>query len=201
MLESYRVYNDKFLPTLNILDPNTANSWSKMRKIVMNYGHNFKQRHLKLMMCLILYMVLIYVLTWLNNIGVIRLNRTATVELRPFLDIDYFLFTILVIVIIFYIQRINKFAENHVNTLIKIKDLLSELQSNSKHYFGIGTKSKLSFVSLQEKEVQDKAISNPTLKIYIKKLREIVPMEQIPDHLSECAKSWGAAISSVEKEK
>ena len=74
-----------------------------MRKLVMNYGHNFKQRHLKLMMCLILYMILIYTLTWLNNIGVIRLNKSATVELRPFLDVDYFLFTGLVIAIIFYI--------------------------------------------------------------------------------------------------
>jgi hypothetical protein len=38
MLEPYRVFTDKFLPTLNFLDPNNAATWLKIKKLSGNYG-------------------------------------------------------------------------------------------------------------------------------------------------------------------
>ena len=39
MIVPYRAYTNKYLPTVNFFDVNTANSWVRMKKQIKNYGY------------------------------------------------------------------------------------------------------------------------------------------------------------------
>lgn len=45
MISPYRAFTNKYLPTLNFFDANSANSWVRMKKQIRNYGYQFQQRN------------------------------------------------------------------------------------------------------------------------------------------------------------
>jgi len=54
------------------------------------------------------HMGFVYAFTWLNNLGYVKLGSFAS-DLTPFLDIDYFLLTVVNVSVLTYIARINNF--------------------------------------------------------------------------------------------
>jgi len=54
------------------------------------------------------HMGFVYAFAWLNNLGYVKLGSFAS-DLAPFLDIDYFLLTVVNVSVLTYIARINNF--------------------------------------------------------------------------------------------
>ena len=109
MICPYRAYTNKYVPTLNFFDVNTANSWVKMKKQLKNYGYQFQQRNGLLVISLTAYMGIVYAFSWLNNLGYVKLGKNLTGDLSPFLDIDYFIYTIVNVGVLIYIAKLNVF--------------------------------------------------------------------------------------------
>lgn len=200
LIEPYRVYTDKFLPTINFLDPNSAATWLKIKKVVSNYGHQFRQRNLALIVGLNAYMVLIYIFRWMTELGLIKLGKSVDADLSPFLNIDYVVFTFLNMGILFYLARLNEFNENHVMDTMRIKDFLEELQGYARHFFGVGT-TKVSLSKYQEDVVYGETPVTTLYKAHLKKVRETAAPEQIPDYIGESLKAWGTTNTAVLKIK
>ena len=62
-----------------------------------------------LVIALTAHMGLVYAFTWLNNLGYVKLGKNLTGDLSPFLDIDYFIFTIVNVGVLSFIARLNYF--------------------------------------------------------------------------------------------
>ena len=176
MIEPYRVFADKFLPTVNFLDPNSAATWMKIKKISLKYGAQFRERNLMLVVGLNAYMVIIYIFKWLTDLGLVKLGKAVDADLEPFLNIDYVVFTFLNMGILFYLAQINEYGSSHIMDTLRIKDFLTELQSYAKHFFGVGS-SKVSLVKYQESVVWGETRTTTLYKSHLKKVRETCPPE------------------------
>lgn len=54
-------------------------------------------------------MAIVYAFSWLNNLGYIKLGKNLTGDLTPFLEIDYFIFTVVNVGVLSFIARLNNF--------------------------------------------------------------------------------------------
>ena len=114
LISPHKVYKKKFFPTLNILDRTSANSWYMMRRTLQNYGYNMDMRHKLLIPALFFYMIFIYALNWIKNLGLVKLEKNFIARLAPFLNIDYTIFSWLVLVLLFELAGLNMQDQYHI---------------------------------------------------------------------------------------
>lgn len=107
LISPHKVYKKKIFPTLNILDMTTANSWYLMRKTIQNYGYTMDMRHKLLIPALFFYMIFIYALNWIKNLGLVKLEKTIVTRMAPFLNIDYTIFSWLILALLFELAALN----------------------------------------------------------------------------------------------
>jgi hypothetical protein len=107
LISPHKVYKKKLFPTLNIIDRTSANSWYMMRKTLQNYGYTMDMRHRLLIPALFCYMVFIYALNWIKNLGLIKLDKGFIARMAPFLNIDYTIFSWLILVLLFELAALN----------------------------------------------------------------------------------------------
>lgn len=86
LISPYRIHSNKLLPTINYFDTNSANSWARMKKQIRNYGYQFQQRNILLLNALFIYLGLVYLLTWLSNLGYMKFAKGLDTDLSKFLD-------------------------------------------------------------------------------------------------------------------
>lgn len=148
----------------------------KIKRISSNYGYHFRQRNLKLIVCLNVYMVIIYIFRWLTELGLVKLGKSVDADLDPFLNIDYVVFTFLNMGILFYLAQLNEFTQHHIMDTLRIKDFLTELQSYAKFFFGVGS-TKVSLMKYQESSVFGETPTTTLYKVHLKKVREVCAPE------------------------
>lgn len=117
LISPHKVYKKKLLPTLNFLDKTSANSWYMMRRTLQNYGYNMEMRHKLLIPALFCYMIFIYALNWIKNLGLIKMEKNFVERMAPFLNIDYTIFSWLILVLLFELAGLNMQDKNHVEAL------------------------------------------------------------------------------------
>jgi hypothetical protein len=117
MLKPHKIYKTKIMPTINILDATNGHSWMKMRKAAKNYGYSITKRHELLIPTLFVYMIGVYLCSWLVGLRVYKLEKSFIHNLYPFLKMDYVIFSILILILLLILARVNSFAVNHIVTL------------------------------------------------------------------------------------
>lgn len=138
MVSNHKVHANKRLPTINILDPTSAMSWIKMRKIVRNYGYNMTVRHSLFINALFMYMVMVYITNWIVGLNLVHLEKSYLRNLSPFLKMDYSIFSILILILLFTIARLNGYYDEHLHSLQHSRDILFEIITFQRHYVGTG---------------------------------------------------------------
>jgi hypothetical protein len=128
MLKPHKLYVKKLMPTINILDQTNAHSWMKMRKIAKGYGYSINKRHDLLIPALFVYMIFVYICSWLVGLNVYKLEKSFIHNLYPFLKMDYIIFSVLILLLMLILARVNSFAVLHIVTLQSIRDILTELK-------------------------------------------------------------------------
>ena len=107
----------KYVPTMDVFDSINAHSWYRMRRIARDYGFNMTKRHMLLIPALFIYMIFIYALNWIKNLGVIPAGKRFMEDVAPILNIDYTIFSFLVLFLLLIVSRFNIFYEDHINVL------------------------------------------------------------------------------------
>jgi hypothetical protein len=192
----------KFLPTMDIFDVNNAISWYRIRRIARDYGFHMTNRHMVLIPAVFIYMIFIYALNWVKNLNALDFPwaRNFMDDVAPILNIDYTIFSFLVIFLLTIVSRFNTFYEDHINALHLIRESIKDLKEFQTHYFGKG-KIKSGFFAIQNDFLYHKKISNPVHKFYIARIKSMYPEDQISEVLKQTAKAWGDVMSYLEKEK
>jgi succinate dehydrogenase hydrophobic anchor subunit len=153
MISTDRPRSKKYLPTLNLLDITTAYSWSKMRRIVKDYGKRMTVRHEILLPVIFLYMILVYLFIYLTQFNIIPINEELRKTLNPFLYIDFVVLTLLTLVLLYFAARVNWFYSFHVFKIEKIKKMIKEMYTFREHYFGIDRGLEYSIIKMQDELV------------------------------------------------
>jgi hypothetical protein len=200
LISPHKVYKKKFFPTLNLLDRTSANSWYMMRRTLQNYGYNMDMRHKLLIPALFFYMLFIYALNWIKNLGLVQLEKNFISRLAPFLNIDYTLFSWLVLVLLFELAGLNMQDQYHIVSLQQIKETFGQIISHQKHFVKTGTE-KISMLTFERENIFDKQLSNDMVKTYIRCLKEVCPPSQYTDYLKVISKLWTSITSNIEKER
>jgi hypothetical protein len=139
MVRPEKTDSKKFLPTVDIFDSINALSWYRLRRIVRDYGFNMTKRHMLLMPALFIYMIFIYALNWLKNLNAISVAQNFMNDVAPILNIDYTIFSFLIIFLLIILTRFNVFYEEHINVLHETRETIKDLAEFKKHYFGEGS--------------------------------------------------------------
>jgi hypothetical protein len=166
MISPYRQFTNKYLPTLNFFDANTAYSWLRMKKQTFIYGNQFIERNNLTLASLAFQSIVVYGVTWLNNLGYVKLGKNLSTDISIFFDIDYFLYTIVQVGVLVFIAKINQFDLEIHTQLHLVKDFLFELQFYTKHFLNLG-KPKSSLVKFETSVVFDTPLASAVVKAHI----------------------------------
>jgi hypothetical protein len=55
------------------------------------------------------YMVLIYIFKWATDLGLVKIGKAYDADLRPFLNFDYIIFTLLNIGLLMVLAQLNEY--------------------------------------------------------------------------------------------
>lgn len=185
LISTERPTGVKHLPTLNLLDITTAHSWSKMRRIVKDYGKRMTIRHELLLPVIFLYMIVVYLFIWLAHFKIIPINKELLDNLNPFIYIDFVLLTSMTLVLVYHTARVNWFYDSHIFKIEKIKKMIKEMYIFREHYFGIDRGNAFSLIRLQDELVFQNDLTDPVISAYVDHLVGICPKKDIPKYLEE----------------
>ena len=130
----------KILPTMNLVDKLTLNSWMELRKIVMDFGRKFYYRHQIFLPAIILSGV-ISALTVLgivffkleNRVG--EAQKTNLRKLIAFLVYNFAIMFLLGLYMIYQASQINKEFNDHLKILHSNKQFYKDLKFFKDFYF------------------------------------------------------------------
>lgn len=157
-------------------------------------------RHKLLIPALFFYMIFIYALNWIKNLGLVRVEESFVSTLAPFLNIDYTIFSWLVLVLLFELAGLNMQDQYHIIPLQQIKETFSQIISHQKHFVKTGTE-KIGILTFEREVIFDKQLENEMVKTYLKCLKEVCPPTQYTDYLKVISKLWANITSNIEKER
>lgn len=163
LISTERPKSKKYLPTFNLLDITTAYSWSKMRRIVKDYGRRMTVRHELLLPVIFMYMIFVYGFIWCSNLKVVNLNKELMESIIPFLYIDFTVLTILTLSLLYFAARVNWFYNFHIYKIEKIKKLIKEMYIFREHYFGIDRGEEYSMIKMQDDLIFEEDLSDPVI--------------------------------------
>lgn len=121
-------------------------------------------------------------------------------DVAPILNIDYTIFSFLVIALLMIVSRLNVLYEEHLGVLLSAKDVTRHMGEYQRHYFKCGS-IKTGFLGVQNDFMYDKEINDPVLNYYIARIKSIYPLKQISSVLKQANKAWSDVFNHVEKEK
>jgi hypothetical protein len=175
MVSPERTSSAKFVPTLNLLDVTSAYTWLKMRRVVKDYGKRMTVRHELLIPAIFIYMVFIYMFNWVKNLELVSFDHAFIKNLSPFLNIDYVMFSVLILYLLLTIARVNRYYKYHILAIQKVCALIHELSVFQEHYFGIDNGSTFSMIRMQKEMIFDQQPTDPVTRAYITRLKEFCP--------------------------
>lgn len=113
LISTDRKHYRKLLPTLNLLDITTLFAWSKMRKVVKDYGKRMNKRQELLLPLIFLYMIIVIAFIWLTHFKIVKIEEKLLNEIAPFCYIDFVLLTILTLRLVYSAARVNWYYDFH----------------------------------------------------------------------------------------
>ena len=129
----------KILPTINFLEDISLNFWKMMRRISIDYGKKYFNRHsiylpvifLKAISCLIAALILDY-----GRISMPGLIHFNIAELEAMLGIYAFLFFVMTFDLLWTFSGINESFEKHTLRLHNVRVILEDFKRNKSQFFG-----------------------------------------------------------------
>lgn len=200
LISTERKHYTKLLPTINLLDITTVFAWSKMRKVVKDYGRRMNKRQELLLPLIFIYMIIVIAFIWLTHFKIIKIDKKLLDEIAPFCYIDFVLLTILTLRLVYSAARVNWYYDFHFVQIEKIKKLIQEIYNFREHFFGIERSNKFSLIKKEGETVFRNEMSDPVVSAFVEQLAAICPKEKISEYLHDLMKTFKALAEEIEME-
>lgn len=204
-LEDYT--DPKYLPTVNILDQLTLNSWLELRKLTIDYGKKYFYRHQ-------VFMPVIFFLGLLNLIialGFVFFNLTDNektkieiAKLQIFMVVCFILSYYMLFDLLYKAAAINKEFNSHIEILKSNKQLYKDLLFFKEFYFSAGMKENKEVYSYDAVQLRGRKSSS---YVHLKLAREISEIlgdaleENIKEYLENLIMVNDACVEELEDEE
>jgi hypothetical protein len=200
LISSDRTTKTKYLPNLNVLDPNSLITWRKARTVIRVYGQKMTLRQEIFMPVMMFWMIGMILFIYLNHFGAFSVSKTVQDTLLPLMYIDFVVFTVMILTLLYTVARVNRFFRLHIKKLEKLKLLIKEMNTYKAHYFGV-EEDKVPILAIQKEVIYEDKLKNRVIKAYCKKLLEICPRGQIGGYLDMVYGHICDLVNELERER
>lgn len=113
---------------------------------------------------------------------------------------DFLLATYFSVSMLYSSARFNTFSDEHIHHLIKISEILQEINTFQEHFFDLDP-TTYSIIHVQKSMIFKQKLDNPVFEAFVTTIKKICPKKDISGYLENLLETYMDVIETLKNER